>query len=167
MEIKSTFINDSGEEVHFVYRDIDSEVDFRDSKIHSVCAYCFFGDKLVVVYAGAKDRWRWAPPGGGVEEGESAQEAVVREVMEESNMKVVKHRFIGYQDIFEPTRVVSQTRSVCIVEPYGDFVADPDGDITEIRLIDPKDYKKYFDWGAKGDRLMERALEAVAQMRSE
>jgi hypothetical protein len=80
---------------------------------------------------------------------------------------VIEQRFVGYQDIFEPSRVVSQTRSVCIVEPYGPFVNDPDGDITEIRLIDPKDYKKYFDWGEIGDHTMNRVLELKAQMDKE
>ena len=47
----------------------------------------------------------------------------------------------------------------CIVEPYGDFVADPDGDITEIKLIDPWDYKKYFDWGIIGEHIMKRAMD--------
>ena len=32
--------------------------------------------------------------------------------------------------------------------------SDPDGDVTEVKLIDPKDYKIYFDWGIVGDRLM-------------
>jgi hypothetical protein len=45
-----------------------------------------------------------------------------------------------------------------MVEPYGPFTSDPDGDVTEIRLIDPADYKKYFDWGEVGERIMERAL---------
>ncbi|HEV7702204.1 MAG TPA: hypothetical protein VGO63_02045 [Candidatus Paceibacterota bacterium] len=41
---------------------------------------------------------------------------------------------------------------------------DPDGGITEIKLIDPKDYKKYFDWGSVGDRLMEQALSLKSGM---
>lgn len=44
------------------------------------------------------------------------------------------------------------------------FVKDVDGDITEIRLIDPKDYKEYFDWKEIGDHIMKRALELKAQM---
>jgi len=82
-------------------------------------------------------------------------------------MKVLKQRFIGCQDISEPKGVVSQARSVCIVEPYGPFVSDPDGEATKIELIDPKDYKKYFDWGEIGDHIMQRALELKAQMDSE
>jgi len=59
---------------------------------------------------------------------------------------------------------VSQTRSVCIVEPFGPFTNDPDGDITKIELIDPANYKKYFDWGEIGDHIMQRALELKMQM---
>ena len=38
-------------------------------------------------------------------------------------------------------------------------VSSPDGEITEIKLIDPKDIKQYFDWGKIGDRIIERAME--------
>ena len=39
------------------------------------------------------------------------------------------------------------------------IIYDPDGDITELKLIDPADYKKYFDWGKIGDHIMQRALD--------
>jgi hypothetical protein len=54
-----------------------------------------------------------------------------------------------------------QVRAVCIVEPIGPFVADadPNGDVTEIKLIDPKDIKQYFDWGEIGAHVLARALE--------
>jgi ADP-ribose pyrophosphatase YjhB (NUDIX family) len=163
MEIKSTLTNRSGQIITVLYRDIDSESDVKDREIHSVHAYCFYGDKLVVVYSDKKGYW--TPPGGGVEVGESASDAVVREVKEETNMKVLKQRFVGFQEIVEPGRIVNQTRSVCIVEPYGPFVEDPDsGEITKIELIDPKDYKKYFDWREIGDHIMERVLQLKAQM---
>lgn len=158
MEIKSTLTNRSGQVLPVQYRDIDDESDLKGQKINSVHAYCFYGDKLVMVYSDKKGYW--TPPGGGVEVGESVEGAVVREVKEETNMKVLKQRFIGFQEISEPARIVNQIRSVCIVEPYGPFVEDPDDkEITKIELIDPKDYKKYFDWGEIGDHLMKRALE--------
>src|SRR3990167_10027076 len=100
----------------------------------------------------------WTPPGGGIEKGETYVEALIREVKEETNMKVLHQELIGFIDVYETDRTIRQTRSFCVVEPYGDFVSDPDdGEITEIKLIDPKDYKKYFDWGAIGDRIVERA----------
>lgn len=162
MEIKSTFTNKSGQSLNVVYNDINGEADLGDRKIQGVHAYCFYQDKLVLVYSEKKGYW--TPPGGGVESGETAREAVAREVKEETNMRVLKQRFIGVQDITEPTGTISQTRSVCLVEPYGDFINDPYGDIDKIELIDPKDYKKYFDWGKIGDRIMERSLELKAQM---
>lgn len=162
MEIKSKYIG-SNRTIDVLYKDIENESDVVGKKIQSVHAYCFYQDKLVVVYTKRKDSW--TPPGGGVEVGETAQDAVRREVQEESNMRVIEQRFIGLQDMYDTDGVITQTRSVCIVEPYGDFLGDPDdGEITEIRLIDPKDYKQYFDWGEIGDHIMKRALEIKTQM---
>lgn len=165
MEIKSTLTNSFGKIVSITYQDVESENDFKDKNISGVHAYCFYKDKLVIVYDESKSRW--TPPGGRVEKEETAGDAVKREVQEEINMKVLKQRFIGIQDISEFETMVSQTRSVCIVEPYGDFIKDTDEDITEIKLIDPKDYKQYFDWGEIGDRLMERALQSKVEMELE
>lgn len=165
MEIVSTLTNKSGQILGVVYKDIDSELDLGEKKINGVHAYCFYEDKLVMVYS--EKYGLWTPPGGGVEENEDVRTAVSREVQEETNMKVLKQRFIGCQDITEPKGTVSQTRSVCIVEPYGPFMRDPDGDITKIELVDPKDYKRYFNWGKIGDHIMRRALELKAQMDSE
>jgi 8-oxo-dGTP diphosphatase len=158
MEIKSSFINRSGQTLQVVYHDADSTDELAGAEVKGVHGYCFYGDKLVVVYSEKKGYW--TPPGGGVEPGETIEEAVVREVLEETNMRVLKQRLIGYQDISESTRALRQTRSVCIVEPIGPFVADGDaeGDVTEIKLIDPKDIKQYFDWGDIGDHILARAL---------
>ncbi|MFA6278742.1 MAG: NUDIX domain-containing protein [Candidatus Paceibacterota bacterium] len=155
-EIRSTFFSrTSGQVMPFIYRDLDSFDELGADKIKGVHGFCFCGDKLVVVYA--KDKGSWGPPGGGVELGETAEEATIREILEETNMRVLKQKAIGYLEVFEPERTL-QTRSVCIVEPIGEFVSDPDGDITEIKLIDPKDMKQYFDWGESGDYILERAL---------
>ena len=154
MEIKSTLIH-QGQTVPFIYRDIDSLDELEGKEVVGVHAYCFCDDKLVVVYA--EEKKSWGPPGGAVEPGETIEEAVVREVFEETNMRVLKQQVFGYLEAFEPERTL-QTRSVCIVEPIGDFVSDPDGDVTEIKLIDTKDTNNYFDWGKNGLRQLERAL---------
>ncbi len=146
-------------DIPYVYRDLDSIDEIKDKKISGVHAYCFCNGKLVIVYA--ENKGQWTPAGGGVEIGETVEEAVIREVHEETNMKVLAQKIIGYIEIFEPNKITIQTRSVCLVEPHGPFVSDPAGDITEIKLIDPADYKKYFDWGEIGDYIMERALELL------
>lgn len=163
MEIKSTLTNRSGQILEVTYRDISNESELEDKKIHAVHAYCFYNDKLVLVYSEKKGYW--SPPGGSVENGESIDDAVIREVREETNMKVLKQCLIGYQDIIEPGGLITQTRSVCIVEPHGDFVSDPDGDVTKIELVDPKDVKEYFSWGEIGDHILNRAIELQEQMK--
>ena len=146
-----------------MYREIDSLAELEGRIVKTVHAFCFYKEKLVIVYAPGKGIW--APPGGSAEQGESIEQAVAREVVEETNMRVVRQKLIGYQDIFEPHGVVTQTRSVCLVEPLGLFVSDPGGDITEVKLIDPKNYKKYFDWGEVGDYLMKRSLESLKNLK--
>jgi 8-oxo-dGTP diphosphatase len=148
--------------LYVTYNDINDESELGNKKINCVHAYCFCQDKLVIVYNEQKKYW--SPPGGAVEIGESIREAVTREVKEETNMRVISQKIIGYQEIIEPKGISVQTRSVCIVEPYGPFVSDPGGDITKITLIDPSDYKKYFDWKEIGDRIMGRAVEILKKL---
>ena len=136
MEIESTLKNRSNQTLKVIYREDDPLKDLDNKILQCVHAYCFYKDQLVIAYA--KEKGYWTPPGGGIEQNEKYTDAVIREVAEETNMKVLYQELIGYQDIFEPNRIVRQTRSFCVVEPIGDFFADPDGDITEIKLIDPK-----------------------------
>jgi len=156
MEIKTRIKIRSGE-FDAVYRDLDPLKDLGDTSLQGVHAFCFCGDKLVLVYAPEKKYW--SVPGGGIEKGETWEEAVVREIKEETNMKVLHHELLGYQDVYEPTSTRRQTRSFCIVEPYGEFVSDPDGDVTEIKLVEPAELKQYMDWGVIGDHLLEKVLE--------
>src|ERR1700759_3948955 len=134
MEIKSTLTNRSGQTLDVLYKEEDPMKDLDSKVLQGVHAFCFFKDKLVILYAESKKYW--TPPGGGIEPGETYEEAVVREVREETNMRVLKQELIGYQDVYEPGRIIRQTRSICIVEPIGEFTVDPDGDVTEIKLID-------------------------------
>ena len=144
MQIKSKLTNSSGQVLDvFYYEDKDPNQDLEGKMLTGVHGFCFCDGKLVVVYA--ENKKYWTLPGGAIESGETYEEATIREIQEESNMKVLHQELIGYQDIYEPDRIVRQTRSFCIVEPYGDFISDPDEDITEIKLIDPKDFKQYID----------------------
>jgi len=161
MEIKNRIVS-QGVTYDVVYRDEDPASNLGDTIIHGVHAICFCEEKMVIV---CNLNGEWTPPGGSLEPGENYQQACVREVQEESNMKVLYKQFIGYQDVwFEQEKKMSrQARMFCMVGPYGDFISDPDNDITEIKLIDPKDYKQYFDWGLIGDEVVRRALEMKAE----
>jgi 8-oxo-dGTP pyrophosphatase MutT (NUDIX family) len=101
----------------------------------------------------------WGLVGGGLEAGETYEECLKREIKEESNMRVLSFVPVGAQEVQFDGKIIYQLRYACIIQPYGDFVSDPDGDVSEIKLIDPKDYKQYFDWGDVGERIVERAIE--------
>lgn len=170
MEYKTTITNKQGRVIDVAIFPIESELDFKDKKIKDARAYCFYKDQMVLVWA--KDHWN--TPGGALEEGENARDAVRREVKEETNMNVIRQRFVCLQTysfqepVLENEKGQSyQTVSICLVEPYGEFISDPDGDVDKIKLIDPKDYKQYLDWGERGDKLMERVLDVKRQMDTE
>jgi ADP-ribose pyrophosphatase YjhB (NUDIX family) len=54
-------------------------------------------DRLLLVLRGQEpDRGRWSIPGGRVEAGETSQDAVVREVFEETGVRVIVTGVAGY-----------------------------------------------------------------------
>lgn len=155
MQIKSQFTNTDGTIANVTYEDTDSFEHLLSKKVTQVYGVCFFNDALLIV----QNKNSWSLAGGGVETGETYEECLRREVKEESNMKVISFAPIGFQKVQLNDKTVYQLRYICIIEPYSDFVSDPDGDVMEIKLIDPKDYRQYFDWGEVGERIMNRALE--------
>ena len=109
MEIK-TQIESGGKTYKVIYRDEDPSTNLNDSTLHGVHAYCFYKDKLVVVL---NSKNLWTPPGGAIEKGETYEEAIIREVREEANMKVLYQHYIGYQDVwFEKEKMMSRQARV-------------------------------------------------------
>jgi hypothetical protein len=141
------------------YSDADSFDDLDKSKCTQTYGVCFYNDEMVVVCNGHKNTWGLV--GGTIEKGEAFEETLKREIKEESNMEVLSYFPIGYQKVTDTrdNSEIYQLRYTCIVRPYGPFIEDPAGGGTEIKLINPKDYKQYFDWGEIGERIIERALD--------
>lgn len=159
------YLGKSGVNYILEYHKTDSFDDLDYSLCRQVYAVCFYGDKIVIGYGGKKEAWGLI--GGTIEKGETFEQTLVREIQEESNMKVLRMKPIGYQKVTD-TRDDSypyQLRYVCTAEPYGPFVSDPAETVTEIKIIDPKDYKNYFNWGQIGERIIKRACELVEGLR--
>jgi len=115
---------------------------------------------MVIVHNSKKDDWGLI--GGTVEDDETIEETLIREIKEESNMKVLSYKPIGYQKVTD-TRGIQKTfyqlRYFVIVEPYGPFESYPDITIDKIVEIDPSDYKKNFDWFEIGDAIIKKEVE--------
>jgi 8-oxo-dGTP diphosphatase len=50
-------------------------------------------DKILLIHRQKRGREYWTYPGGGIEEGETAEEAVIREVKEETSLEASNPRF--------------------------------------------------------------------------
>jgi hypothetical protein len=146
-----------GKTYNLIYEDSDDFSQLPYQKCRQVYGICFCEGNLVIGYGGNKNNWGLI--GGTIEPGEKFEETLIREIQEESNMQVVKYWPVGFQSALEDEKY--QLRYACVVKPYGPFESDPAGGITAIKLIDPKSYKQYFDWGKIGERLISRSVQII------
>lgn len=116
------------------YKDADDFLNLPQEKVLAICAFCYYDGKFVLVWNGSNIRKNWEPVAGHVEKDETFEEALIREIKEESNMKVLKFWPLGYLYVQEGD--FYQAQYLCQVEPYGPFISDPDGGVTEIKLVD-------------------------------
>lgn len=161
--LTNTYHGRSGDSYLFEYYEADSIEHIPQEQMSQVQIFAFHKDKLLIVNNANKFN-TYSPVGGSIELGEKPEACLVRELQEESNMRALEFKLIGYQvctNLSHPEKLVDyQLRYYARVEPIGPFTpdCDPDGDVTELLEIDPADYKKYFDWGEVSDCIMERAL---------
>lgn len=68
------------------------------------CALIFHEGKVLLIKQKAPTRPEpiWLPPGGGVEMGESSQEAVIREVLEETHLTISPKKLLYVHEFIEP-----------------------------------------------------------------
>jgi len=115
-----------------------------DNLIEKAHAVCIRDSKLLIVLHPEWDIW--SIPGGSRDEGESILETLHREVLEETNCKVVSEQPIALQKIQADTGdLYYRALYLCEVESQGDFVEDIAGNITEIKWIDLNEYEDYIE----------------------
>ncbi|KAI8912835.1 NUDIX hydrolase domain-like protein [Gorgonomyces haynaldii] len=146
------------------YGDQEDLVEYFDSNnwrhlgpIRQAYGVCFSQDKVLLVQA--KDG-NWGLPGGTIEPGESVEACLKREIIEESNYRVVKFGEIGFQRVTNK-QVYYQVRFACIVEKLGEFTEDGDGNgsIVAAQLFSVDEAKRRWNWGRVSEILLQRALE--------
>jgi 8-oxo-dGTP diphosphatase len=78
------------------------------------CGICWQGDKLLLVnHSGITSTNFWAPPGGGVEFGQSIEEAIKKEFREETGFDVVPGDFLfGCEYIQHPIHSIELFYSI-------------------------------------------------------
>jgi 8-oxo-dGTP diphosphatase len=107
-----------------------------EKRIPCVGAVVVHDGRLLVVRRGREPgRGLWSVPGGRVERGESAQEAVVREVAEETALAVTAGRLVGRVERAAPlsgTYVIDDLRCEVVGDPDAVRAGD---DADEVRWV--------------------------------
>lgn len=166
MKIIEPYKGISEVEYIFEYEDCDTFDHLEKELCRQIYAVCYIknSEDIIIVHNGKKDTWGLI--GGTIELGESFEETLRREVREEGNLELLKWKPVGVQKIID-TRDGShiyQLRAVCKARAFGKFEQDPAGSVDEIAVINPNDYKKYFDWGGIGEQIFNRAEDLITSL---
>ena len=133
--------------------DVLSKDQIPDLPWHQVYIVGDYKGKVpIVIYPNSPDNL----PGGKTEPGETLEQTMVREVKEETNMRVLSWEPLGYQACIrrETGQVRHQFRAYAKLEKIGEFVNDPGGNIQGYKLIELAKINAYINYGVVGDRLI-------------
>lgn len=110
---------------------------------------CFVASGELVLISAGSDGASWNLPGGTIEPGETAEDALIREVAEEACAHVVSNSYLGCQEVFDPEEPQGrthyfQTRLWARVELRA---WKPDFETTARRLVSPDEFLHALHWG--------------------
>lgn len=102
------------------------------------------GDKYVVGYNGWRKQWEF--PAGGIDEGETAREAAIRELFEETHQRNEKLEFKGLFKVEDAKgNIKHQAIFACQQEELFPFEHNDNDEMMEIKLWDMQEDIGYVD----------------------
>lgn len=121
-------------------------------KPKNIYGFCITGDNKIILVRD-KDETRFTLPGGGIQEGESPIEALIREFKEEAQFIPLNIELLGTLEvkITNKKRGIiehhQQVRFVCSIDNPGDFIPEKDGWETVERIfVDIEELENYLEW---------------------
>lgn len=137
-----------------------------EGKATQVYGFVITADNLIALVRD-KGEERYTPVGGGVEDGESAQEAFVRELEEEAQLKPQKLELLGTLEIVDELQAERhlQVRYACWPESINDFIPCKGGfEVEERVFVHIDELPRYIHWINTPDgQLLYRTLRQVAK----
>ena len=106
-------------------------------------------------------------PGGHTEPGETIEQTIAREMIEECNMRVIEWQPLGYQHLTEPDgKQIFQFRVYAKLEKIGEFVNDPGCGVIKNTMVDLSQVNSLIKYGEIGERMVELAKKYFTDERS-
>jgi ADP-ribose pyrophosphatase YjhB (NUDIX family) len=140
------------------------DIDVVASRVY---ALAFTGDGRMLLVAGRRENPQYWLPGGGVEEGESAEAALARELQEEAGASVESMKALGVQHAEDDGWLSGYHRFYWCRIALSDHYA-PEHEIGRRKLVAESDFLDELFWGRtdpKAEMLLARSLEAERRYR--
>ena len=97
-------------------------------------------------------------PGGRTEPGETIEQTIAREMIEECNMRVIEWQPLGYQHLTEPDgKQIFQFRVYAKLEKIGEFVNDPGDGVIKNTIVNLSQVNSLIKYGEIGERMVKLA----------
>lgn len=97
-------------------------------------------------------------PGGRTEPGETIEQTIAREIIEECNMRVIEWQPLGYQHLTEPDgKQIFQFRVYAKLEKIGEFVNDPGDGVIKNTIVNLSQVNSLIKYGEIGERMVKLA----------
>jgi len=121
--------------------------EYPERPVPAAAGVVFRGDDVLLVKRGhAPNRGRWSVPGGAVEDGETVEGAVAREVLEETSVRVRPIRVLAVVDLVERDdggRIRFHYATVQVLCEYVEGEPMPDSDAENARWIPVRELHEY------------------------
>lgn len=106
-------------------------------------------------------------PGGRTEPGETIEQTIAREMVEECNMRVIEWQPLGYQHLTEPDgKQIFQFRVYGKLEKIGELVNDPGGGVIKNTMVYLSQVNSLIKYSEIGERMVKLAKKYFTDERS-
>lgn len=131
---------------------------FPITQVYGVC----FNDKNEILIGRQSKDGQWQICGGHPEKGETIEETLKREILEELDVKIKNIKLLGVQKSTsegKESETIYQVRCVCGVDELLPQTIDPADNVMWERKFVPADkVTTYIRWGVTGDTMFEDAI---------
>ncbi|KKQ75388.1 MAG: hypothetical protein US96_C0012G0017 [Candidatus Woesebacteria bacterium GW2011_GWB1_38_5b] len=128
------------------------------TQVYGVC----FDDKGQILICREGNEASWIIPGGHPEAGETIEQTLQRELLEEVDIKVKDIKILGVQKVEVPSNPEAthfQVRCICKIDELLPQTPDPaSGKVWERKLVPVEQINDYVKWGKTGEAIFSDAI---------